>query len=93
MPVSGELCNTRSLDSLVANCRQRWRGQWQAMMLRTGSRQAWSCPGLVAIFLLILSMQLVKTASEYDPYKILGVSMSASQAEIKRAYKNLAKEW
>lgn len=32
-------------------------------------------------------------ASEYDPYKILGVGRSASQAEIKRAYKTLAKEW
>eukprot|EP00064_Thunnus_orientalis_P017257 superscaffoldBa00003620_g17337 len=48
---------------------------------------------LLTIFLLILSEHLVKTASEYDPYKILGVSRSASQAEIKRAYKNLAKEW
>uniref|UniRef100_A0AAQ4P021 DnaJ homolog subfamily C member 16 n=1 Tax=Gasterosteus aculeatus aculeatus TaxID=481459 RepID=A0AAQ4P021_GASAC len=48
---------------------------------------------LLAIFLLILSVQLVKAASEYDPYKILGVSRSASQAEVKKAYKSLAKEW
>ncbi|KAL6111705.1 dnajc16 [Pungitius sinensis] len=48
---------------------------------------------LLAIFLLILNVQLVKAASEYDPYKILGVSRSASQAEVKKAYKNLAKEW
>lgn len=52
-----------------------------------------TCSVSLAIFLLILSVQLVKTASEYDPYKILGVSRSASQTEIKRAYKNLAKEW
>uniref|UniRef100_A0A672G4A9 DnaJ homolog subfamily C member 16-like n=1 Tax=Salarias fasciatus TaxID=181472 RepID=A0A672G4A9_SALFA len=50
-------------------------------------------PLLLAMFLLILSVSLVKAASEYDPYKILGVSRSASQAEIKRAYKNLAREW
>uniref|UniRef100_A0AAX7SSA6 DnaJ homolog subfamily C member 16 n=1 Tax=Astatotilapia calliptera TaxID=8154 RepID=A0AAX7SSA6_ASTCA len=37
--------------------------------------------------------KLVKTASEYDPYYTLGVSRSASQAEIKRAYKRLAREW
>ncbi|XP_028261286.1 dnaJ homolog subfamily C member 16 [Parambassis ranga] len=51
------------------------------------------CPVFLAIFLLILSGQLVKTAAENDPYKILGVSRSASQAEIKKAYKNLAREW
>ncbi|CAN9512358.1 unnamed protein product [Ophioblennius macclurei] len=50
-------------------------------------------PPLIAMFLLILSVSLVAAASEYDPYKILGVSRSASQAEIKRAYKNLAREW
>ncbi|KAM9409753.1 dnaJ homolog subfamily C member 16-like isoform 2-T2 [Pholidichthys leucotaenia] len=50
-------------------------------------------PVWLAIFLLILSGHFVKAASERDPYKILGVSRSASQAEIKRAYKSLAKEW
>uniref|UniRef100_A0A671WLQ2 DnaJ homolog subfamily C member 16 n=1 Tax=Sparus aurata TaxID=8175 RepID=A0A671WLQ2_SPAAU len=49
--------------------------------------------GFLAFILLILSVQLVKTSSEHDPYKILGVGRSASQTEIKRAYKNLAKEW
>ncbi|XP_042261642.1 dnaJ homolog subfamily C member 16 [Thunnus thynnus] len=63
------------------------------MTVRRSSRHPRTCPALLAIFLLILSEHLVKTASEYDPYKILGVSRSASQAEIKRAYKNLAKEW
>lgn len=52
-----------------------------------------TCPVLLAVILLILGEQLVKTASEYDPYKILGVSRSASQQEIKRAYKSLAREW
>ncbi|KAM7401871.1 hypothetical protein PAMP_017148 [Pampus punctatissimus] len=63
------------------------------MTVSRNSRHPRTCPVVLAIFLLILSEQLVKTASEYDPYKILGVSRSASQAEIKRAYKNLAKEW
>lgn len=31
--------------------------------------------------------------AEFDPYKILGVTKSASQAEIKKVYKRLAKEW
>ncbi|TKS70847.1 DnaJ -like protein subfamily C member 16 [Collichthys lucidus] len=63
------------------------------MMARRACRYPRTCPVLVAIFLLVLSVQLVRTAPEYDPYKILGVSRSASQTEIKRAYKNLAKEW
>ncbi|XP_066526458.1 dnaJ homolog subfamily C member 16 [Hoplias malabaricus] len=32
-------------------------------------------------------------AAQFDPYKILGVTGSASQAEIKKVYKRLAKEW
>ncbi|KAE8298162.1 DnaJ-like protein subfamily C member 16 Precursor [Larimichthys crocea] len=63
------------------------------MTARRAGRYPRTCPVLVAIFLLGLSVQLVRTAPEYDPYKILGVSRSASQTEIKRAYKNLAKEW
>lgn len=58
------------------------------------SRQSGKCAAFFyAIFMLILSAELVKTASEYDPYYTLGVSRSASQAEIKRAYKRLAREW
>uniref|UniRef100_A0A8C4EXF5 DnaJ homolog subfamily C member 16 n=1 Tax=Dicentrarchus labrax TaxID=13489 RepID=A0A8C4EXF5_DICLA len=41
------------------------------------NRHPRTCPASLAIFLLILTVQLVKTASEYDPYKILGVSRSA----------------
>lgn len=48
---------------------------------------------LTIILLLFLGEQLVKTAAEYDPYKVLGVSRSATQAEIRKAYKNLVKEW
>uniref|UniRef100_A0A8C2WLK7 DnaJ homolog subfamily C member 16 n=1 Tax=Cyclopterus lumpus TaxID=8103 RepID=A0A8C2WLK7_CYCLU len=42
---------------------------------------------------LRVSVQMARAASEYDPYMVLGVGRSASQAEVKRAYKNLAKEW
>lgn len=47
----------------------------------------------LAVFLFVLSLQLADATSENDPYTILGVRRTASQAEIKRAYKNLAKEW
>jgi len=42
----------------------------------------------IGVFFLLSS-----SASEEDLYNILGVERSASQAEIKRAYKTLAKEW
>lgn len=63
------------------------------MTVRRTNRHSRTCPVLLAIFLLILSVQWVTATYEHDPYKILGVSRSASQAEIKRAYKNLAREW
>jgi len=50
-----------------------------------------NCPLRLAIFLLAVSAQAA--AAEYDPYRVLGVGRSASQAEVKRAYKTLAKEW
>lgn len=36
---------------------------------------------------------LVESTAQFDPYKVLGVTRSASQAEIKKVYKRLAKEW
>ncbi|XP_048872391.1 dnaJ homolog subfamily C member 16 isoform X1 [Brienomyrus brachyistius] len=49
-------------------------------------------PAMV-IFCLLLVYCTVESATEFDPYKILGVVRSSSQAEIKKAYKQLAKEW
>uniref|UniRef100_A0A8D3AAA9 DnaJ homolog subfamily C member 16 n=1 Tax=Scophthalmus maximus TaxID=52904 RepID=A0A8D3AAA9_SCOMX len=53
---------------------------------------------LAAVLLLLLPPVLLAGGAadagpEMDPYKILGVTRSASQAEIKKVYKRLAKEW
>uniref|UniRef100_A0A3B5MTQ4 DnaJ homolog subfamily C member 16 n=1 Tax=Xiphophorus couchianus TaxID=32473 RepID=A0A3B5MTQ4_9TELE len=54
---------------------------------------ALTCPVTLAIFLLIITSHVVQPTNEFDPYKVLGVSRRASHVEIKRAYKNLAREW
>lgn len=52
---------------------------------------------LLALAVVLSALQAGAThaaaESEMDPYKILGVTKSASQAEIKKVYKRLAKEW
>ncbi|KAM6979740.1 dnaJ homolog subfamily C member 16 [Aplochiton taeniatus] len=50
-------------------------------------------PVLLTVILLLFGEHLVRTAPEFDPYKILGVGRSVSQTEIKKAYKRLVKEW
>ena len=45
----------------------------------------------LVLFVIILSAGLFECS--LNPYKTLSVSKSASQKEIKRAYKKLAREW
>uniref|UniRef100_A0A8C5A387 DnaJ (Hsp40) homolog, subfamily C, member 16 n=1 Tax=Gadus morhua TaxID=8049 RepID=A0A8C5A387_GADMO len=52
-----------------------------------------SLPFAVLVVLVALLAGSLYAAAEADPYKILGVTRSASQAEIKKVYKRLAKEW
>lgn len=47
----------------------------------------------VLVMVCVLLAGSAGTAQDADPYKILGVTRSASQAEIKKVYKRLAKEW
>lgn len=52
-----------------------------------------SVPLAVVVVLSVLLTGATPAGPEMDPYKILGVTRSASQAEIKKVYKRLAKEW
>ncbi|KAF7660499.1 hypothetical protein LDENG_00281430 [Lucifuga dentata] len=52
-----------------------------------------SLPLALVVVLSVLLTGSTQAGPEIDPYKILGVTRSASQAEIKKVYKRLAKEW
>uniref|UniRef100_A0A8C7C2D0 DnaJ homolog subfamily C member 16 n=1 Tax=Oncorhynchus kisutch TaxID=8019 RepID=A0A8C7C2D0_ONCKI len=46
----------------------------------------------LAVLLLLLG-ETVNTAQEFDPYRVLGLTKTAGQAEVKKVYKRLVREW
>ncbi|XP_051913314.1 dnaJ homolog subfamily C member 16-like [Hippocampus zosterae] len=52
-----------------------------------------SLPLAVMVAVSVLELGVTHAGPELDPYKTLGVTRSASQVEIKKVYKRLAREW
>ncbi|KAI6073773.1 DnaJ-like protein subfamily C member 16 [Aix galericulata] len=50
-------------------------------------------PACAAAALLLLLLLAALGEAEFDPYRVLGVGRGSSQADIKKAYKRLAREW
>ncbi|CAJ1055508.1 dnaJ homolog subfamily C member 16-like isoform X1 [Xyrichtys novacula] len=57
------------------------------------ARSKTSVPLALLVVLSVLLTGASQAGPEMDPYTILGVTRTASQAEIKKVYKRLAKEW
>lgn len=49
--------------------------------------------GLLTALVLMLAVAPSALGWREDPYRVLGVSRSASETEIKRAYRSLALKW
>lgn len=45
------------------------------------------------IFLLLICFVFLEVTCTDDPYGILGIERKATLTEVKKAYKQLAKEW
>lgn len=67
-------------------------GHFLSLPIRYQKMGGWSVFVWVLLLLALLGDSLA-SAPEFDPYKVLGVSRHASQAEIKKVYKRLAREW
>ena len=48
---------------------------------------------LVALLVIILSIAGVETAKIPDPYKVLGISRSATEDEIKKAFNKRSRQY
>ena len=48
---------------------------------------------LVALLVIILSIAGVETAKIPDPYKVLGISKSATEDEIKKAFNKRSRQY
>ena len=45
------------------------------------------------IIYLLVSIKLIHSNANINPYKVLGISRNSDEKEIKTAYRNLAKHW